>query len=45
LHEHGGLYRNGELGGEVGHSLGFVLAAAIGEQNERDGILLKEVES
>ena len=41
LHEHGCIKRNLQSPAELGHSLGFVLAASIRQENEGDLLALQ----
>ena len=41
LDEHGRVERDVELAAQVGDALGFMLAAAIGEQDKRDALRLE----
>lgn len=41
LHEHGRVERHLQLLAQLGHALRLVLAAAVGEQDERDALALE----
>ena len=44
MHEHVDVERDVEMSAEIGYALGFRLAAAVGEEDERDAVSLEVAE-